>query len=536
MITEETLVQCQHCGQQYYPVSPSEIHTGSDSDYSAKSVCTHCQKQNIHNIYFGVPQPEYDDEKEYYALREQEDYDNYLENDGNQYYTLPIQPPPAKPQTFRLTDVGNAKRLVSLFGQDIRYSGGGWYYWNGRRWQKGADGRLMRLAKKTADSIFEEAKLAPEGDKKKLLKFGEKTESKPRLSGMISLVPSEEGISIPQESFDTNHWLLNTQNGTLNLKTGQLNQFNRDNLNTKIIPVSCSPGAECPTWKSFLTRVMAGNQNLINFLQRVVGYSLTGSTKEQCFFFLWGTGANGKSTFLEIIRELMGDYAQQTDFSTFLKKQDAVRNDVARLQGARYVSGVEAGAGQQLQETLIKRLTGQDKITARYLYQEFFEYDPTFKIFLGANHRPVIKGTDHAIWRRIHLIPFTVTIPPEEQDGNLREKLRQELPGILNWALQGCLNWQKNGLQPPEEVTMATAEYRADMDVLVDFLGDYCEVKQGVSVKKIDLYNAYVNWCQQNSEEPIKINPFGTKMIEKGFNPKDKSGNVRIWKGIQLKQ
>jgi putative DNA primase/helicase len=547
MTNHEAYFQCEYCGQQYdkeqFQSLQSDFAHLDDDQYFGHVICGNCQKKNTAlrtgfdgplNVAERIEPDPYelymDDEPE----DDEADYNNYITASEIQHDTEHIQPPSIKPQTFRLTDLGNAKRLVYLFGNNIHHSEGGWYIWKKNHWKRVSEGGMMPIAEQVADNIFKEAEAAPESERKELLKFAHKTESVARLKAMVKLAANQEGIFISQESFDANHWLLNTPGGTLNLKTGELENHSRRHLITKITPVNYTPRAKCPTWDAFLYRVMGGNQNLVDFLQRAIGYTLTGDTKEQCFFFLWGTGANGKSTFLETIRELMGDYGQQTDFSTFLKKQDAVRNDVARLQGARYVSGVEAGAGQQLQETLIKRLTGQDKITTRYLYQEFFEYQPTFKIFLGANHRPVIKGTDHAIWRRIHLIPFTVTIPPKEQDGDLRDKLRLELSGILNWALQGCLNWQKNKLQPPEEVSLATTDYRAEMDVLADFLEECCEEKPEAFVSKMDLYDVYEGWCQKHKEEALKKNAFGTKMKERGFEEK-KSGNVRSWLGVQLK-
>jgi putative DNA primase/helicase len=207
----------------------------------------------------------------------------------------------------------------------------------------------------------------------------------------------------------------------------------------------------------------------------VAGYALTGDTREQVLFILYGTGANGKSTFLEVLRALLGEFARQTDFSTFLvRSSDTVRNDLAKLAGARFVTAVEAEEGRRLDEALVKQLTGGDRITARFLYKEFFEYDPQFKIFLATNHKPVIWSPGEAIWRRIRLIPFAVTIPEAEQDHTLVAQLCTELPGILRWAVQGCLAWQQEGLGIPEEVQQATAAYRQDMDALAGFLASCC--------------------------------------------------------------
>ena len=284
------------------------------------------------------------------------------------------------------------------------------------------------------------------------------------------------------------------------------------------MPIDFDPDAECPIFLAFLERVMAGNCALIAFLQRAVGYSLTGLTGEQVLFLLYGLGANGKSTLLEILRALLGDYAQQTEFSTFLvRKQDGVRNDLARLRGARFVSAVEMEGERRLSEALVKQLTGGDTISARFLFSEFFEFLPAFKLWLAANHKPEIRGTDHAMWRRVRLIPFTVTIPDDAQDKSLPAKLRAELPGILAWAVRGCLQWQANGLDAPDEVTRATEDYRAEMDVLGDFLAERCIDESGTHVLAADLYGAYRLWSEQNGAEAISGVAFARRLTERGF-------------------
>ena len=250
---------------------------------------------------------------------------------------------------------------------------------------------------------------------------------------------------------------------------------------------------------------------------------------------LYGTGANGKSTFIETIQTLLGDYAQRADFTTFIaRNNDGPRNDVARLVGARLVATAEAESGKRLSEVVVKQLTGGDTISARFLYGEFFEYQPQFKIFLAANHKPVIRGTDHAIWRRIKLIPFTVTIPEEERDKQLAAKLRQELPGILAWALRGCLEWQQMGLGEPEEVRHATAEYRDEMDALVEFLEECCIRDETAKVATGVLYHAYKNWCEDNDETAFKKNTFARCLGERGFEHYKIDKNTRGWRGLDL--
>jgi putative DNA primase/helicase len=281
---------------------------------------------------------------------------------------------------------------------------------------------------------------------------------------------------------------------------------------------------------------MGENGHLIRFLQRAVGYSLSGTINEQVLFILYGTGANGKSTFVETVRSLLGDYAQQSEFETFLVRKNGggPRNDIARLKGARFVSAVEAEQGCRLSETIIKQVTGGDKITARFLYQEFFEFTPEFKLFLASNHKPRIVGTNEAIWRRIRLIPFTVTIPHHERDPHLLDKLRRELPGILAWAIRGCVKWQEKGLGEPSEVAEATSEYRLEEDFLAAFLADKCTADPKGAASAGSLYKAYESWCADNGEEPAAQKVFGSELGSRGFLQGKKHG-TRCWKGLRLR-
>ena len=243
---------------------------------------------------------------------------------------------------------------------------------------------------------------------------------------------------------------------------------------------------------------MNGNEKLIAYLQKAVGYTLTGDTSEQVLHFLYGLGANGKSTFLETIMAMLGDYAKQTSTETILVKKmtGGIPNDLAGLKGARLVSAQEVESGRRLAESLVKQLTGGDTISARFLHGEFFDFKPTFKLWISGNSKPVVRGGDYAIWRRIRLIPFTVQIPPEEQDRRLSEKLRGELPGILNWSLAGCLAWQREGLTPPEEVTAATESYRDEMDIIGQFIGERCLMGPEYKVTAKKLYAAFVEWSE----------------------------------------
>ena len=352
---------------------------------------------------------------------------------------------------------------------------------------------------------------------------------------MVNLTKTESSIPVSQPMLDADPWLFNCRNGTIDLRTGELLAHDRSNLCTKEVPIAYDPDAKCPMWIAFLGRVMADNRALVKFLQRAVGYALTGMTTEQVLFFLYGTGANGKSTFIETCRNLVGDYAQQADFDTFVPKENGhPRNDLARLAGARFVAAVEAAQGRQLAENVIKQATGCDTITARFLYREYFEFSPQFKLFLVANHKPVIVGTDEAIWRRIRLIPFTVTIPPDERDKQLLEKLQRELPGILAWAVQGCLDWQRHGLGEPEAVSNATAAYRREMDVMADFIDESCVLGEDETEDAGLLYERFKEWSDANGEGAATQKKFGAQLRERGFKAGKKRGN-RCWFGLRLR-
>ena len=433
------------------------------------------------------------------------------------------------PTPAHRTDMGNAQRLVAKFSGRLRYcyTWGKWLAWDGIRWVLDDTGAVIRCGKETTRHLYTEAGNAEsEAERKAVAKWAMASESRTRIDAMIALAESEPGIPVRPDDLDANPWLLNVQNGTIDLKTGNLGMHLTSDGITKLAPVDYDPSAKAPTWDAFLDRVLAGNQELISFLQRAVGYALTANTSEQAFFILYGSGANGKTTFLQAISHAMGDYAQQTPTETLLiKRTGAIPNDVARLKGTRLVTAIEADEGRRMAESLVKQMTGGDKVAARFLHREWFEFEPTFKIFLGTNHKPTIQGTDHAIWRRIRLIPFEVTIPKAEQNPGLGDKLAEELPGILAWAVRGCLDWQVDGLGMPTDVKAATEGYRQEMDILGGFLGDCCVMTPEAQARAGQLYAAYEEWCKTNGEKAITGTKFGTNLTERGYTKhKDRGG------------
>jgi putative DNA primase/helicase len=305
---------------------------------------------------------------------------------------------------------------------------------------------------------------------------------------------------------------------------------------SKLAPIAYRADAACPTWLAFLEKIFAGKRDLIAFVQRAIGYSLTGSQREQVIFILYGTGANGKSTLLDVFRGLVGDYGQTADFSSFAEKdKDVVRNDLADLAGSRLVTAAETRAGERLDEATIKKITGGDPIKARFLFREHFSYLPMFKVFLATNHRPVIRGGEYGIWRRIHLVPFEVTIPAHEQDHELTSKLRSELPGILTWALAGCLDWQRNRLGTSEDVSSATEEYRENMDVVSAYLKDRVVQSPGARVTSKQLYEDFCEWVKEAGETAADIRWFGRQLNDKGIKSY-KSVGVKVYKGMAIRQ
>jgi putative DNA primase/helicase len=442
-------------------------------------------------------------------------------------------------ERHKLTDYGNAQRFVDRHGDRVRYCHPWkhWIIWNGTHWEEDMTGEVMRSAKETARHIFHEAANEQDIDRRKALsKHAIKSEAAFSMKSLLLLAQSEPGIPIIPDQLDANHWLLNTVNGTVDLKTGQQHPHRKEDLLSKIVPVVYDSKAQCPLWESFLNRIMEGNQNLIKFLQKVVGYALTGSTREQCLFFLYGTGSNGKSVFLNTIKGMLGSYAMQIEAkSLMVKNSDSVNNDIARIKGARFVAANEGEDNQRLAEGFIKTLTGSDPVTARFLHAEYFTFVPTCKIFFSSNHKPRIKGIDEGIWRRIRMIPFHVTIPEEERDMQLPEKLREEWPGILRWAVEGCLLWQQEGLGIPEEVRMANDTYRSEMDVIASFIEDCCLVNPLAKVQATQLYKIYQVWCEENGEFPLSQRILGIRLRERGFKAKKSTGNRTFYFGLGVR-
>ena len=352
---------------------------------------------------------------------------------------------------------------------------------------------------------------------------------------MIELARSEPGIAVLPKELDADPWLLNATNGTINLRTAALRPHDPVDLITKCAGTHYDPAAQCPRFLAFLERFLV-HQELIDYLQLVVGYILTGMTAEQVFFLFHGKGSNGKSSLIEAIRAMLGDYVVHADIRTFLTRRgEGPRNDLARLAGARLVTAVETARGQRLDDGLMKQLTGGEPITARFLFAEEFEFHPAMKLLLAFNHKPEIKDHGPAMWRRVRLVPFTVEIPEAEQVKDfIGTTLKPELPGILAWAVRGCLAWQKRGLPTPPAVATATRQYREESDDLASFLAERCRMEPGLRVGATALFQAFRSWASESGIPAISQKEFGTQLGERDGLIRVKSRAGIVWHGITL--
>lgn len=454
------------------------------------------------------------------------------------------------PWAFHTTDTGNAERLVAQHGDNLRYCHPWqkWLVWDEQRWKVDDRGSVRQFAKETAHSIYTEASLIgststcrqksdEEHQKRRieLAQWARRTEARERREAMIALAQSEHEIPVVPSEMDQDAWLLNVHNGTLDLRTGELKPHRRKDTITKIAATHYDPQAQCPRWIEFVHTILQGNEALIRFVQNFAGYALTGVIREHVLVSFYGMGSNGKSTFLQTLLALMGDYGFQAPQDLILMKtKDNHPTDLASLFGVRLAICIETAQGRRMDEVRMKQLTGGDQICARKMREDFWNFKPTHKLILGTNHKPIVTTTDHGTWRRQRLIPFTVQIPEEQQDTAFPETLRKELPGILKWAVEGCLQWQKEGLGHPKEIREATESWREESDIIGGFLNAYCAIETRATTTAKDLYTAYEAYCEANSDEPIRKQTFGQRLAERGFTTRKGAKGARLWRGIRL--
>jgi putative DNA primase/helicase len=433
---------------------------------------------------------------------------------------------------FHRTDAGNAEFFAAREGASLRFDHQRrqWLVWTGHRWQPDADAEVHRRAKAAIRARLRDgARLADDDKRKHAVKWALDSEGRSRLEALVRLAQAEAPLAEAGGQWDRDPWLLGVPNGVLDLRTGLLRAGQREDRITMVAGVPFDAEAPCPRWERFIHEIVGHDADLAAFLQRAVGYSLTGLTTEQCLFLNYGQGGNGKSTFLKTVKVVLGEYAANTPFGTFeLHARAGIPNDLAALRGRRFVVAAETNDGNRLNEARVKALTGDEPITARFLHGEFFEFSPVCKIWLAVNHRPVVRDDSHGFWRRIRLIPFTQTFPTDPTVGHT---LAQELPGILAWAVRGCLVWQTVGLTPPAVVDVATQQYARDSDPLADFLAEACEPQPGAEVRAKEMFEHYDAWAAHarlSNYERLGSTRFGRKLAERVERVERKTGNVYL--------
>jgi P4 family phage/plasmid primase-like protien len=436
------------------------------------------------------------------------------------------------------TDCGNAERLVARHGSNIRYCHpwSKWLRYDSRRWKTDDVGAVKQFAKDAARRVLREADTIDDKDARKAhVAWAFTSESRARIESMLAMAESDGGIPILPDDMDRDVWLFNCLNGTLDLRTGHLRGHRRDDCITQLCPVEFDPSARCPLWLQTLNLFFADDAELIGYFQRLCGYALVGVIRDHVMPIAYGTGSNGKSTILGTLLETLGpDYAMKCPPDMLMTRKDnAHPTDRTDLFRKRLVVAIESETGRRLNETMVKELTGGDRIRARRMREDNWEFQPTHTLIMATNHKPVIRGTDRGIWRRLKLIPFTVSVDGDQDDKRMPEKLRQERPGILAWCVRGCLEWQEKGLDEPEAVKEATEGYRREQDVLADFLeehtlqGTQCRVRCG------ELYARYKQEAEKGNQFAMSLTAFGEAMRERGFETQKSS--VKWYLGIALR-
>lgn len=437
-------------------------------------------------------------------------------------------------------DTGNANRFVDRYGDNYKYSytNKQFYVFDGAKWSVDETGMIRRLIDEMIENLkFEKIKVPdgedPEEFKEEFQKFIKKTRGTTSKKNIADEIKHRKPVK-PDE-FDQDDMLLNVANGYLDLPSRTLHDHDINKLFSLQSYTDYTEKMQPTIWLEFLNDIFDGDESVIHYLQKALGYSLTGSTREQVMFILHGKGRNGKSIFVETIAEILGDYAMTMQASSLMvKKSESVNTDIARLNGARFVSSSEPNEGFRFDEGLVKQLTGGDKVTARFLYGSEFEFTPKFKIWVSTNHKPVITGTDDGIWRRLVLIPFDVQIPDEKVDKNLKYKLLREAPAILDWMVQGAYLWMKEGLQAPDKISDASMKYRNEMDVLEHFIEDNFIRNENSRSSANEVFELYKKWADNTGEYKMNKNNFGKKMKEKFEWKRTNTGIVYF--GIEIKQ
>ncbi|MFZ2738066.1 MAG: phage/plasmid primase, P4 family [Burkholderiaceae bacterium] len=435
--------------------------------------------------------------------------------------------PPARDAVWNSEDA-LALNFTKRYRHDWRYvaSWGKWLMWDGQRWRTEDTLGATDLVR----NVCRQAALKAASPKTAVKLAGSST-----ISGVERMARADRRHAGTADEWDADRWLLNTPDGVVDLRTGRKRAHERTDRMTKI--TTATPRGQCPIWLGFLSDVTGGDAELMNYLQRMVGYCLTGVTSEHALFFLYGTGANGKSVFVNVIATILGDYAANAPMDTFMEtRSDRHPTDLAGLRGARFVASIETEQGRRWNESKIKTITGGDKISARFMRQDFFDFFPHFKLLIAGNHKPSIRNVDEAMKRRLHMIPFTVTIPAEKRDGKLTEKLLFERDGILAWAMEGCLLWQRQGLTRPQSVLDATDEYFEAEDAMGRWLEERCVRVEGAKSLTSELFNDWKQWAENAGEFIGSQRRFSDLLLTRGIEKWRNNAGVRGFQGVRLKE
>lgn len=420
------------------------------------------------------------------------------------------------------------------FADDLRYvsAWGRWMRWDGARWVHDDSLMAYDLARKVCRSIAASARTDSTINPKQQEAIAGRYGQANTVAAIERLARADRRHAATTDQWDADKWCLNTPAGVVDLRTGKIRAPKRDDHMTKI--TACAPGGDCPTWRKFLDTATAGDVDLQGFLQRMAGYALTGSTRDHALFFVYGTGGNGKGTFLNTLTRILGDYAKVAGMEVFTEtKGDRHPTELASLRGARLVSAQETEEGKRWNESRIKALTGGDPITARFMRMDEFTFLPQFKLVIAGNHKPGLRNVDEAMKRRLHLIPFDVTISPKDRDPSLPDRLQAESGGILSWMIQGCRDWEENGLRPPARVLAATAEYMETEDQIANWMSDCCIIHSEARAKSSKLYESYRQWTEKAGEFTLPQKRWLQQMAGKKLEPGKIEGSM-TFRGIGL--
>jgi putative DNA primase/helicase len=443
-----------------------------------------------------------------------------------------------KSNRFRLNEIYISDCFAYMHNDIIKFNvnNGKWYFYDNKKWCLDYRNSIVERVKVWLLKLIKTPRVADEANQD----FLKKMLNQSKINNLLKLASSNRSLVISSNDLDRNPSLINFNNGTLDLSTGRLQKHNPSNLLTKIINFDYDPIAICPEWEKFLSRVVGNDLEIIDYIQKACGYSISGTVSEEIFFYVFGEGGNGKSIFFNILMEIFSDFVIKTPTEMLLQKSyEGISNDIVRMKGSRMVIAAEMPENRNLNEAKLKDLTGGDKITGRQLYQEYIEFKPTHSLWLYGNSKPKIVGTDNGIWRRLVIIPFNVTIPEDERIPRhiLQEQLLSNRQGIFNWIIEGLEKYRAEGLKMPAKLQQEMNDYRYSLDVIARFINDCCIVDPLAECMGSDLGQVYNDWCRNQGESFTGKRKLYEKLSYKGFQKFSKrQGHYIFFKGLMIKK